>query len=462
MRLISLLCFLLVSAFASAAEVTELTLWQGFKFSEVAMLRRNVDAFVQQWNTSHPGDRIAIRVEQVPFDDMTRKVKLAAPAKLLPDLFFADANRMASLVYGGVVRALDKLPNSPMADIEAARAQYVPGAFDTNRVLLRGETHLYGLPAQTTSLALFWNKAMFRARATELQAAGLLSDRAPRDWDQFVAVAKILTQPDRGVYGFGMNNSLWFTMPFFNQYGVEFVTRAADGKLESAVASPRGIAALTRKADLYLKHKVEGGAWREGNLNPDQGFQNQKYAMILTGPWMIENFRSSGLDFGVALIPGVPLEEARALGLVPADATPDSHPPETRSAGNIGGQNLVVSTTCLRPDVAVAFATYFTGTEVQRMWAQELGQIPTRIEAQQGTDLSKFPEVPLFIQQVNLAKPLPALPFGGMLEIEIFNPEMNLALQGKQSPEQALRSAEKSMRTRILDRVNEAESETPK
>jgi len=447
---------LLLTATLAAEQPARLTLWQGFKFSEVPMLRRNVDDFVAEYRQK-TGREVVIEIGQVPFSDMVKRLKSAALARQMPDMAIIDANSMVQLAFGGVAMPLDTLKNFPAGSIEELRARYVPGAFDTNVITFKGERHLYGLPAQTTTLALFWNKAMFRAKERELRAAGLVPERAPRDWDEVIRYGKILTDPAQNLYGFGMNNSFWFSMPYYNQYGVEIVRRNEAGLLEAAFRGPRAEAAVKRRVGLYREHGVEGGAWREGALDPDQGFLNQRYAMILVGPWQIENFRSSGLDFGVALVPRVPLDEAKALGLVPPDTDENSTAARALSASNIGGQNIMVSTSSKYPEIALEFALHFTSEKVQRAWAEQLGQIPILLAAQQNLNLDKFPEVPIFIEQINLAKPLPALPYGGVLETEIVNPEMNLVLQGRQTPAQALERICAQMEKRILKPVNDAE-----
>jgi ABC-type glycerol-3-phosphate transport system substrate-binding protein len=456
LRVLACAGFLLVAGVVAAAPPARLTLWQGFKFSEVPMLRRNVDEFVAEYRQK-TGREVVIEIGQVPFSDMVKRLKSAALARQMPDMVIIDANSMVQLAFGGVALPLDTLPNFPAASIDELRARYVPGAFDTNVITFKGERHLYGLPAQTTTLALFWNKGMFRAKAKELREAGLDPERAPRDWDEVVRYGKVLTEPSKNLYGFGMNNSFWFSMPFYNQYGVEIVRRNEAGLLEAAFRGPRAEAAVNRRVGLYREHGIEGGAWREGALDPDQGFLNQRYAMILVGPWQIENFRSSGLDFGVALVPRVPLAEAKALGLVPPDADENSTAAHALSASNIGGQNIMVSTSSKHPDIALEFALHFTSEKVQRAWAEELGQIPILLAAQQNLKLDKFPEVPVFIEQINLAKPLPALPYGAVLETEIVNPEMNLVLQGRQTAAQALERICAQMERRVLKPVNDAE-----
>ncbi|MBX7244428.1 MAG: extracellular solute-binding protein [Candidatus Sumerlaeaceae bacterium] len=459
LRSLSLGVLLALASLAVAAEegTIRLVLWQGFKYSEVGELTANVEEFTKSWNASHT-PRIEIAVQQVSFDDMVKRMKTAALAHITPDMAFVDANSMVSLVYGQVARPLDTLKNFPPNGIEELRKEYVPGAFDTNVVEFGGKKHLYGLPAQTTTLALFWNKKMFRDRATELKAAGLDPERPPRDWDEFIRYGKILTQPEKGLFAYGLTNSLWFSMPIMNQYGVSLVRRDENGVLVPNLSNPRTEAAVNRNVNFFLKDKVEAGAWREGQLDPGQGFLNQKYAMILIGPWMIENFRASKLDFGVALVPRVPLEEAKRLGLVPPDADDNSTAAQHLSSGNIGGQNLMVVSASKHPEVCFEFARFFSSEKVQRGWAEKLGQIPICVAAQKNLDLSKFPEVPTFIEQVNLARPLPPLPFGGTLEVDIVNPEINLVLQGNRSTKDALASIEKKMAARILAPVNEAEA----
>jgi ABC-type glycerol-3-phosphate transport system substrate-binding protein len=372
-----------------------------------------------------------------------------------------DANKMAELVYGGVIRDLGEVNGMPPGGIDALRREYSPGAFETNVVRWKGRDRLFGLPAQTTTLALFWNKDMFKAKADELTSAGLDPDRAPRDWDEVVAYSRILGDPERRRYGFAFNNSLWFTMPFINQYRGTYAVMDSRGKWVATTDDPRLIRAIQRKMDLYLKDKIAAPSWKDSETNPDQGFIEQSYAMILSGPWNVDNFRNNKINFGVALIPRVPMDEARRLGLVPQEAGPESPEVEALSSSSIGGQNIVLLNTCPEPAVALEFMRYFTGEKVQREWAKELGQIPTNRAAQQNLDFgperrADLEVVEVFMRQVNLARPWPRLPRSGQIESDIMNPNMNLVLQGRLSVEEALRRVGVELQKRVLDPVNEA------
>jgi multiple sugar transport system substrate-binding protein len=446
-----------VEAKEPAEPEIRLRVWQGFKNEEVTLLRKAMAEFSTDWSTTH-GRKLTLVEEQVPFDTMSTRMRMAAPGgrRLLPDMAMVDANKMAELVYGGIVRELEDLPTMVPGGSEALRREYSPGAFETNIVRWRGKDRLFGLPAQTTTLALFWNKTMFAAKGAELRAAGLDPDRAPVDWDEVVKYSRIIGDPANRRYGFAFNNSLWFTMPFINQYRGTFAATDSQGKWVPTTDDPRLVAAIRRKMDMFLVDKIAAPSWKDSETNPDQGFIDQSYAMILTGPWNVQPFRSNKINFGVAMIPRVPMDEALKLGLVPPEAGLDSPEVLALSSSSIGGQNIVLLNTCPEPAIALEFMRYFTGEKVQREWAQELGQIPTHRGAQKGLDLRDNPEVAVFMNQVNLARPWPRLPRSGQIETDIMNPNLNLVLQGRQSVEDALKRVGVDLKRWVLDPVNMA------
>jgi multiple sugar transport system substrate-binding protein len=429
-----------------------LQIWEGFKFEEHTIFEELCRNFEKDYEKTH-GVKVKLTPFRVPFDDMMTKIKTATLSYTTPDICFVDALKVIELAYGDVIFALDKLPNFK-GSLKNMEKEFVPAAFGSNLVNVKGETHLYGLPAQTTCLALFWNRKLFRRYANDLKKAGCDPNRPPEDWEEFIKYGKALTHPDDGIYAFGMRNSLWFTMPFFNLFGAAFVEEK-DGKFVSTVNSKKAIAAIQLKVDLALKYGIEGGAWKAGAKDPDQGFLNESYAMILTGPWNVEKFKSSGLDLGIALIPKLSKKQAIDAGLLAKNATDEEYSKKITSSSNVGGQNSVIFTTCRHPEVAYAFLEFFTSKKIQKYWSEKLGQIPVRLEAQEGLDTSVFPEIVTFIDQINLARPMPPLPLYGTLEMDVFNPEIDLVLNGKKSVEDAMASIDRGLTKKILSKVNE-------
>ena len=437
---------------ASSPPEIALQIWEGFKFEEHTLFVELCRQFEKDWHAKY-GQNLKITPFRVPFDDMMTKIKTATLARTTPDIGIVDALKVIELAYGDVVLPLDTLPNFKGSLLKEV-AQYIPATIGSNMVNVKGVTHLYGLPAQTTCLALFWNRKLFRRYAEQLRAAGCDPNRAPQDWDEFVQYGKALTHPQDGVYAYAMRNSLWFTMPFLNIYNAQFV-EMQNGKFVSVIDSPLARAAIHQTVDLYLVHKIEGGGWKAGAKDPDQGFLNESYAMVLNGPWNVEKFKSSGLDLGLALIPRPSKRQAIAAGLLPENASDDEYNQKIKSSSNVGGQNAVVFATCAHPDIAYDFLNFFTSREVQKLWSEKLGQIPVCLDAQEGLDTSVFPEITTFIEQINLAKPMPPLPLYGTLENDVFNPEMDLVLNGKRSVEDALKNIDRSLTDKILKKVNE-------
>ncbi|MFH1314141.1 MAG: extracellular solute-binding protein [Candidatus Eisenbacteria bacterium] len=185
-----------------------------------------------------------------------------------------------------------------------------------------------------------------------------------------------------------------------------------------ALADKGAVAGFQFKVDLYTKHGVEGGAWRSGGIRDDMGFQNGKYAMIFNGPWAVKGLQQAGIDFGVALIPSGPAGHAT----------------------NVGGNNLVVFSTSEHPREATQFLMFIASKESQARWANELGQIPVNLLADELIDFSLHPYLKIFMEQMKYAKARP--PIGGYPEIENdVNPEMQAALDGKKPVIAAMRSA---------------------
>lgn len=440
---------------AKSGEGETIQIWQGFKNEEVTVFNKLMRDYEKDY-LAKTGKKLTIRVERVSYDDMVTKLKTAALARITPDLAFVDAIKVTDLAFGRALTPIDNLKNFKYPSVEAARKEFVEACFDSGVVNRLGEVRLYSLPVQATCVALFWNKALFRAKARELSAAGLDPGRAPRTWDELIAYGKVLTDTNAGVYGYAMYGSLWFHFPVFNMYGADFVKYDKNGRAQPALNTPNGRAAL-EALQRVAKSGVEGGGWKRSALAPDTGFINGKYAMALTGPWMVEKFASSGLDFEISLIPAPSEEEVQKLGLKPiAPPAGAAQGALAYSSSNIGGQAGVILRSCKNPELAYDILEFFTSEKIQRKWASELGQIPVRMSAWKDLDMSRFPFMVRFMEQLRLARRVPPLPLYGTLESDIFNPELNLYLQGSLTTDAMIKNIEEGLQEKILYRINEA------
>ncbi len=140
-------------------------------------LAKEMAAMVQDFNNEHPN----IVVEHVytgDYDPTEQKILTAIHAGNPPDVFLTILSAMRSFL------ALDSL-----ADITDLAKK--DGLFDDFHPALMGTAmdsgKLYGLPFQSSTAMLFWNKDAFKE-------AGLDPEKAPADWDEMQAYAKKLTK----------------------------------------------------------------------------------------------------------------------------------------------------------------------------------------------------------------------------------------------------------------------------
>ncbi|MFW5781879.1 MAG: extracellular solute-binding protein [Candidatus Muiribacteriaceae bacterium] len=226
------------------------------------------------------------------------------------------------------------------------------------------------------------------------------------------------------VYGFAMRNTLWWTFPFFNTYGADFIR---DGKC--VLAEKEGIQALQFKVDLYRKYQIEAGAWQAGAIGPDTGFLNEKYAMIFDGPWDVKRFKDAGLNFGVSLIPEGPYG----------------------TSTNVGGTNMVLFNNSDKPYWAAKFLEFMVSPEIQSIWCNKLEQIPVNLKAYDMVDTTDKPYLKVFMEQMRHAKARPQILDYGELE-EIINPQMEAALKEEKTVDQALNDASRRIEEKILSK----------
>jgi ABC-type glycerol-3-phosphate transport system substrate-binding protein len=369
-----------------------LTIWQTYNDEEYPVFKEIVAGFEE----AHPG--VTVDVVRLPFAGAEPKIQTALTTRTEPDIARVDVSFLAKLAHKNALLDLGPYVS------ESFKEEILPVAIAS--CYYRGT--LWGMPDQTNGLCLFYNRELFRS-------AGLDPDTPPSTWDELISFGRRLTRRDQGIFGIGLSNSLWWTLPFFYTHGAEFLSE--DGT-RCVLNSPEGVAAFQLKVDLYEKHGIEGGAWRAGGIAHDLGFQNGRYAMILNGPWAVESLKKTGIDFGVGLIPAGP----------------------AGTATNVGGNNLVVFRSTDKPELAAEFLKYVASEDIQRMWATRLGQIPINVGATDAIDSEEHPYLSVFVEQMKHAIPRPQVTSYPEIE-NLMNPEMQAALDGTKSVKAALDAA---------------------
>src|SRR5574340_1680466 len=110
-----------------------------------------------------------IFVDMLTISQIDQKLLLATAGGAPPDVVGLWSNNMSNFADKQVLRPLDDL----LARDHITRADYIPAYYDLGEY----HGHMYALPTTPASVALHWNKQLFRQ-------AGLDPERPPRTLEE--------------------------------------------------------------------------------------------------------------------------------------------------------------------------------------------------------------------------------------------------------------------------------------
>lgn len=371
----------------ATAEPVTITFWHAYNADvEAKYLDGTV---IPEFEASHPN--IKVQSVLVPYDQFRRKLLIALSGGESPDLARMDIIWVPELADQG---ALAKL-NEVMPEFQTLADQMLPGPLSTN--FFNGS--YYGLPLDTNTRVLAYNKDMFKA-------AGIAS--APTTIDEFLAdCVKIKALgagkycfADGGMYGWAVNPWIW-----------SFGGDITDPQITKATGFYNGTA--TAAAYKFLKDGVDNGYFNPavigGGVDTWGAFQKDEAAMILEGPWFPPSFGKQFPDkaYGLALIPAGP----------------------GGSTSVVGGEDIVMFQQSKNKEAAAEFMRFLLSEKVQLGWAEQ-GQVPVLKSAIDSDYIKNHAFFGIFLEQLKTAKARTPNPAWSKMEEIITNTGSNI-LSGK-------------------------------
>ncbi len=305
-----------------------------------------------------------------------QKLMTSVVGNVPPDLIRQDRFTIGDWASRGAFLSLDALlerdlgrdPNCPNPE------EFYPATWQ--EATYRGK--VYAIPTSTDNRALYWNRALFRAKARELRTAGLDPERPPRTWSEILAYSKVLTEFESNGSlkraGFLPNfGNCWFYMYAF-QMNAAFLS--ADG-LRCTMATPEAEAALAFMVQGYAVARGYENAmsfqtgFQTGENDP---FSLGKVAMKIDGDWILNNLSrySPALDFGVAP-PPVPDDRLSRRGRFEGETEP--------FVTWAGGFSYAIPKGAPNPEASWRFVKWATSmeaalleAEAQRAWEKRRGR----------------------------------------------------------------------------------------
>ncbi len=374
------------------------------------------DELITRFNEEYPD--VKINHQMVPFGEAQNKFKTAAEAGSgAPDILRAEVAWVPEFASLGYLYALDGTPALEDAD------DYFETPLSSN--VFDGKT--YGVPQVTDSLALLYNKQLF-------EKAGLDPENPPATWDEVEQAAQALTSKAK-VDGIFVNPAGYFMLPFMYGEGGDLVDTDAQ---EIVVSSDANVKGLQTAVDLVKSGAAPKPPAADAYTAMMTAFNEGKVAMIINGPWEVNNIRNAE-NFG-----GV-----ENLGIAPVPAG------SVTAGAPVGGHNYVVYSGMdeAKADAAIAFVNFMNSAESQAFLADELGLLPTRKSAYEIDSVANNPIVSAFSPVVDAAVARPWIPEGGQFFAPLDEMAVKVIVQGT-DPKQALDDVAKTYKSDVVPDYN--------
>lgn len=374
-----------------------------------------VRELVRDFERENPGIRVL--VQQIPWTAAHEKLLTAHVGDASPDVAQLGNTWIAEFVALHALAHLDSLVQSSSA---VAEAGYFEGIWETN--LIGGE--LYGVPWYVDTRLLFYRSDLLRQAGYETP---------PASWAEWLeAMRRIKQQTGAGRYAIFLPTNEWNVPVILGMQQGSSLLRE-DGRY-GAFTQP----AFARAFSFYVDLFRTGLAPRMGLqeiANVYQEFERGLFAMYITGPWNIGEFRRR--------LPAH-MQDRWATAPLPG--------PDGASSGvsMAGGASLVLFRASPHPAEAWRLIEFLSRPEQQLRFFHLTGSLPARLEAWQDSVLSGDAYARAFWEQLQRVEPLPKVPEWELIATKVLD-FSERAIRGGVPETQVLEALDREV-NRILEK----------
>lgn len=212
---------------------------------------------------------IAVKFEDIPLDNMhTRFLTEAASETGALDIYTTDQPWVSEFAENGFLEPLDSMIS------EEDKNDFVESALQGSQY----NGKIYALPYLVHTPVLYYRTDLF-------EKAGL--NKAPETWEEFREYARILNDPENGVYGTIIEGKQGVEP---TTHLINFFLQAGGSLLEGndiAINSPQNLSALKHMLAIQHEDKTSpAGAVSFDNADAHNLFMQGNVAMIMNWPYM--------------------------------------------------------------------------------------------------------------------------------------------------------------------------------
>ena len=381
----------------TSSEPVTITFWHAYNADVEAKFLDEI--LIPAFEAENPD--IKVQSVLVPYDQFRRKLLIALSGGTAPDLARVDILWVPELADQGALANMDEL----WTDFDV----FLPGPLSTN---LYNGSH-YGLPLDTNTRVLVYNKAMF-------EEAGVAEP--PSTMEDFLTACEQIKASGQEKYCFADGGTYaWAVNPWIWSFGGD-VTDPDITTTDGYFNGPETVAAYQ-----FLKDAVDDGYLHPGILGGGVdawgGFGQDQIAMLLEGPWFPALFEGQFPDkeYGLALMPA-------GVG---------------GSVSVVGGEDIVLFQQSQNKAAAIRFLEYLLSEDVQLQLATT-GQMPVIKSAIDSDFVQNHDFFGIFLEQLATAKARTPHPNWSQIE-EILTNTGTAILNGTISVENGLDDAVEMM-----------------
>ncbi|WP_369215979.1 extracellular solute-binding protein [Streptomyces flavofungini] len=360
-----------------------------------------VDAFEKKY----PGTEVKW-VDQ-PGEGYADKISADAAAGTLPDVVNVSPDLVAPLAKAGLALDLDKAAGT-------YEKEYLPGAWKSHQI--PGTEGTYAFPWYLNTGPLFYNKRLFKD-------AGLDENKPPKTYDQLFEQALQLAKKSDGKVATLANVP---TIEDFGRYGVPLMNKEGTG---FAFNDAKGVELLTKYKKLYEAKALDGQALTATPESTGKKFLTEAVAMNPGSALDLEKFKKDAPKL------------YKNIGITP----------QISSTGkdNMYVMGVMVNARTKQTPAAVAFAHFVTDAKHQMEFAKQVAIFPSTkgsLDDPYFTEQDGKEETRVRVaaaKSVKTAVNYTPVLFSEQMKVELRN-SVAKALQGKESPKEALDNAVKN------------------
>ncbi|MFF0964827.1 ABC transporter substrate-binding protein [Streptomyces sp. NPDC003703] len=363
------------------------------------------EGVIGDFEKKYPGTHVKW-VDQ-PAEGYPDKISADAAGGTLPDVVNVAPDLVAPLAKAGLAMDLDKAAAK-------YKGEYLPGAWASHQV--PGLPGTYAFPWYLNTGPLFYNKTLFKQ-------AGLDAEKPPKTYDELFTDALQLAEKTDGKVATLANVP---TIEDFGRYGSTLTNKEGTG---FAFNDAKGVELLTKYKQLYDAKALDPQALTATPESTGKKFLTGAVAMNPGSALDLDNFKKQAPNL------------YKNIGITD----------QITSTGHVNMyvQGLMVNAKTKNTPAAVAFAHFVTDAEHQMSFAKKVAIFPSTAGSlndpyftkEDGTDETRV--------RVAAAKSLKTavnytpVQFSDQMKTALRN-EVAKALQGKQSPKDALDNAVKA------------------